>query len=267
MPPSYLSLDRWMSSHPLLAERACLALCRVTARNLPDGFDWLDWVRGGRLDNAAWAAAWRAHRETYGPWRPGAEVETTPQRSSFMLPMWSRSPPLPGAQRLYGPDWKSHPRNICPVCLCRTYAGGDWRADAGAPRWNKCWHAPCFAAHTIWADAGGAAYGLAQRQDGRCPITGAPLFGPPSAKGHVHLVRGVQVDHIKPLWRVRLDAAVHPWPDVLRFWGPSNLQALSPEGHKIKTRQEAAQRATLAKPGFAASNEDEKVNMHAPVGA
>lgn len=73
------------------------------------------------------------------------------------------------------------------------------------------------------------------------------MFGKPDPNGHRHLVRGIQVDHVVPLWRVRVDAQQHRWPDVLRFWGPRNLQTLSSAGHQQKTAQEARDRAALVR--------------------
>lgn len=102
------------------------------------------------------------------------------------------------------------------------------------------WHAPCVDAWRRWTSGAGLWRFLAERQGWVCAETGKPLREPAG-----YLLRTPEVDHKVPLWRVRAEAAQHQWPDVLRFWDIGNLQALSPEGHRLKTAREAAERAAI----------------------
>lgn len=252
-----LALDRWFTRHIALAERACLSLCRWTLMEYPAAVpaDWRDMVRSTRVDQGALSAAWQTWRAANPPkagqhlWSMGdleRHEATAPKRSDYLLATWSREPPIPGPRRWFGDDWKTHPKNRCPVCARPCYAGGDHRPGAGPPRWNKCWHGCCQAIQGIWRDPTWVGRWLAERQGGVCPLTGETLLGEPHPRSGVRgVLGGVQVDHVVPLWRVRHDGADHVWPDVLRFWGPQNLQALSPAGHLQKTAQEARDRARL----------------------
>ncbi len=221
-----------------MAERACLALCRHMAAartdlHLSAPLRWLESTQGCLRDNDAWATAWKAWRDA------GCQPASEPDYLLFGIPMWSRCPPLPPLWMLYGNKRENHPGNCCPVCRCSTYQGGDWRASAGKPRWNKTWHAPCLHAHLVWTRTPDYARVIAEQQGGVCALSGESIM----RDGHL---RGqVEVDHLVPLWRVRHDAAQYRWPDVLRFWGLGNLQALSAAGHRIKTAREAAERAAL----------------------
>jgi hypothetical protein len=127
----------------------------------------------------------------------------------------------------------------------------DWFANFGRKRmsWSQ-WRAagyPDFLAQT-----------LAIKQGGVCPETGDrvlidrpfvkfPYDADPAKRMIVEvrqvLAPGVEVDHRLPLWRVRREAHLYQWPEVLKFWGPGNLQALSNAGHKAKTAREARERA------------------------
>lgn len=153
-----------------------------------------------------------------------------------------RRPPLPGLSRIFG-GHKRIPSNHCPVCGHECFEGGDWRESAGRPRWNKSWHDCCLAAHNTWTRYADLAFRLAVKQGGRCPISRERIL---SQCGTYHLP-GVQVDHIVPLWRIAVDAHLYQWPDVLRFWGLGNLQALSASGHRAKNAKEAKERASLAR--------------------
>jgi len=197
--------------------------------------DWLEWIKGQRVDDTAFRAAHERARQAGEP---------MPIWLDFKVPTWSRDPPLPLGRVVFGQDWKPPP-NLCPVCRRPTYRGGDYRAAAGPPRWNKQWHACCATAYGIWRTPSWLAAWLARRQGGRCALTGEPVLGDPYPDGHRTLLPGVEVDHVVPLWRVRYEAARHPWPDVLRFWGVRNLQVLSETGHRRKTAQEAAERARM----------------------
>lgn len=216
-------LDRWFGGRWATSERVAIALARRAA----DAMNVADW-RGSTISRKL---DWKAFRgKGYVGDIPEISVQT-------------RNPPLANFRLIFGDDHKAWPRNRCPVCAQPTYAGGDWREAAGKPRANKQWHAPCLVASNIWTKASGVAHLLATRQGGKCAITGEAIIDP---RGD-WIMEGVEVDHREPLWRVRAFGERHVWPDVLRFWGLANLQALSGAGHRIKTAQEARDRAAIAK--------------------
>lgn len=140
---------------------------------------------------------------------------------------------------------------VCPVCGHQRFDHGAWWSAAGPnKRANACWHAACVVTWQTWATYGHRASYLARRQDWTCPETGLPLRVTVERDGHVgHYIEALEVDHITPIWRVRAEADQYRWPDVLRFWGLGNLQALTPAGHKLKTKREAAERAAIKRAG------------------
>jgi 5-methylcytosine-specific restriction endonuclease McrA len=152
------------------------------------------------------------HRAAVGLCRRGPVV----MRFSFPA---RRAPPLP-----HWRDTNPH----CPVCGLPRYRFGDWRETAG-PNNGGRWHAPCAAAYRLWSNSALLGDWLAGRQAGLCAETREDLRS-----------RG-EVDHRVPLWRVCTLGL--GWPEVLNFWGPGNLQLLSPEAHGRKTAREAAARA------------------------
>lgn len=173
-------------------------------------------------------AAWMQAR----PW--WAETQTLAMmRRNGVLPSWpsiaTRRPPLLIVNR------PGH----CPICRGATFAHGAWWAAAGPSRAGACWHSCCVRAWKLWLSPRAEVRALLRRQHFLCPETGIVL-GPP-ARGR--LCRPAEVDHVVPLWRVREEREIHPWPAILRFWGLANLQALSTEGHAAKTAREAAARA------------------------
>jgi 5-methylcytosine-specific restriction endonuclease McrA len=214
-----MDIDRWFRTRPAMAERAAMALMRRIVLP-PDAPHWSAFATRTKLD-------WRAPHTPDGP-LPIIEVTSR------------RLPPIPGKGRVLG---KGVHRNFCPLCCQPTFAGGDWREVAGKPRWNKEWHVPCHWAYTTYRNYAWWAGYLARKQGGLCAITGERIL----QRGEFGdgYLGDVEVDHIVPLWRIALDADKYQWPDVLRFWGLSNLQALSRKGHAIKTAREAAERAAL----------------------
>ena len=57
------------------------------------------------------------------------------------------------------------------------------------------------------------------------------------------LLRGAEVDHAVPLFRVRREHRDTPWPDLLAFWGAPNLRVVNRGAHVEKCAAEAADRA------------------------
>jgi hypothetical protein len=191
-----------------------LILCRLSLGDTP--FDWAG--LGCTKQRMSWPA-----------WRDAGFPENR-ETNTF-----TRLPPRP--------TWQTLDKNQCPICGQPTFAGGAWWPEAGAPRWNLQWHTVCAAAYQAWRHPDFMAQSLADRQGGKCSETGADLFKL-NARGDRVLVGGVEVDHRVPLWRVRRDAHLYVWPDVLRMWGPTNLQVLVNAGHKLKTAREARERAS-----------------------
>lgn len=58
----------------------------------------------------------------------------------------------------------------------------------------------------------------------------------------IEQITGLQVDHVIPLWKVALEI---PEDQRRPYFGPDNLQLLCMKCHKIKTSQEAAERAAI----------------------
>lgn len=154
-------------------------------------------------------------------------------RAHGVEPDWTKAGREPPIRLVYEPD-------RCPVCRGRRYRGGAWWLLAGQNRKGAFWHPCCVVAYRNWRAPEVRSGDLIARQGGVCPETGAPL-GPPAAGW----TQDHEIDHRMPLWRVRMERDLHQWPDLLRFWGHVNLQALSPEGHRIKTAREARERAQL----------------------
>jgi hypothetical protein len=211
------------------AETATLALLRMSL---------------GRDRSYDWFANFGRKRMSWSQWRAAGYPE---DRTTLT---YSREPPLPG--------WKTLDKNQCPVCGQPTFAGGAWWPEAGPPRFNKQWHEACALTHQTWRHPDFLAQTLAIKQGGVCPETGDrvlidrpfvkfPYDADPAKRMIVEvrqvLAPGVEVDHRLPLWRVRREAHLYQWPEVLKFWGPGNLQALSNAGHKAKTAREARERA------------------------
>lgn len=146
--------------------------------------------------------------------------------------------PHAGGRRPPLPFWRG---KDCPICGFDVFAGGGWRAADGPKRGTQRWHGCCTQFYLTMRDYNDQACWLAGRQDWCCPVTGEPLRV--QTKMGAYLLQDLEVDHVVPLWRVRRDWAQHRWPDVLRFWLPGNLQAVSQAGHRIKTAREAAERA------------------------
>lgn len=229
--PKPPTLNQWFAKRPLAAERACMTLI---ARQV-EGLEITDWREFNRHSRTDWDKVYALRAAGSPP------AESDYPRKWFVD---ARKPPLPGFWRVHGVKQKGH--NFCPVCTGPTFHDGDWRFEAATPRWNRSWHAPCLQTSFVWTRYADYALYLARRQGGVCPETGEPIIAEQVSyhgKAYQYVKAGVEVDHVIPLWRVRLEGGKHPWPGVLRFWGLSNLQALSSVGHKRKTAREARERA------------------------
>jgi hypothetical protein len=148
-----------------------------------------------------------------------------------------RDPPLP--------FWRGKSRQgYCRVCGQPIYGRNrshqpHLRGLIGPRELGKnTWHRACVETYMLMMKPNDYAQYLVMAQDGLCTITGDPI-GPPAADyiGHV------EVDHDVPLFRVAREHGNEPWFELIRFWGLSNLRAVSRAGHVLKCAEEARERS------------------------
>lgn len=109
----------------------------------------------------------------------------------------------------------------------------------GQPTGGKfTWDPKCVTTYTLWTKPATYSLPLVVRQAGLCAITDVPI-GPPAQE----YVRDVEIDHEFPLYRVKRDMADQPWFGLLRFWGSSNIRAITRAAHLAKCAEEARERA------------------------
>ena len=147
-----------------------------------------------------------------------------------------RKPPLPFWEAASEPG-------RCRVCGQPIYGGGSFRSFAGERSKRLTWHSICTTAYFLWTKPGDYAEALILRQNGLCALTGVPI-GPPA----LEFVKAVEVDHEIPIYRVRRDMHAMPWFELLRYWGLSNLRAITPAAHTAKSASEARERAGYRSP-------------------
>jgi 5-methylcytosine-specific restriction endonuclease McrA len=147
-----------------------------------------------------------------------------------------RKPPLPFWEAASEPG-------RCRICGQPIYAGGSFRKFAGERSKRLTWHTACTSAYFLWTKPNNYAEALILRQDGLCAITGAPI-GPPAQE----FVKDVDIDHEIPIYRVRRDMGARPWFELLRYWGLSNLRAITFAAHQHKSAREARERAGYRSP-------------------
>lgn len=156
-------------------------------------------------------------------------------RRSGLVPGWEwdrkgRRPPLP--------FWEA--RSVpgqCRVCGQPIYAGGTWQGME-EPSKRLTWHRVCATAYLLWRTPADYASEIVVMQRGLCPDSGEAI-GPPATK----YIGDIDIDHRLPIYRVRRDHGDLPWFDLLRFWGLSNLCAITRAAHLRKSAIEAAERA------------------------
>jgi len=230
MTPNPYLVRAFCDAHPLLAERAAIALLRRSVDRLPAGL-WSEWF-------------------------PDVRRPPVPMYSSGNPPQAIRDFIVANRDR----------EDVCPLCWQQPYTSGAWWPEAGAARGNLRWHACCYVAWSVWTGTAkqlDLPRYLARRQGFVCVETGEPLkvvreatrvdaYGFAEFR-RVETLAQVDVDHEEPLWRVRAQADRHAWPDVLRFWGVGNLRAVTKEGHRMKTSREAGERAAVRRAERAAA--------------
>lgn len=148
------------------------------------------------------------------------------------LPTSFRTPPAPYRER----DFAKGPGHCC-ICGRPVYCFG-WHRDlwgAGRPNKNASWHTACVAAWQMWTAPRGQLRFLKTLQQRRCRETGR------------RLLRGAEVDHRVPLFRVWRDHRERPWPDLLVYWGIPNLQVINRPAHVEKCAREADERVGLGR--------------------
>lgn len=121
----------------------------------------------------------------------------------------------------------------CCVCGQPVFRLG-WHADLwgeGRPNVRATWHAACVTAWKFWIAPAEQAPLLKRRQGHRCALSGK------------RLLRGAQIDHRLPLYRVWREHRDRPWPELLAFWGAPNLAAVNRGAHVVKCGAEALERA------------------------
>jgi hypothetical protein len=139
-----------------------------------------------------------------------------------------RAPPAPYRETAFarGPGH-------CCVCGQPVYRFSWHRplAPGEEPNGRARWHAACVSAWKFWSAPSDQVRLLKRVQKRRCAATGG------------RLLRGAEVDHAVPLFRVRREHRDTPWPDLLAFWGAPNLRVVNRGAHVEKCAAEAADRA------------------------
>ena len=174
-----------------------------------------------RADRLARALARRSGAPEGWAWRLSAAPKDGLGRSF-------RVPPAPFRQAAFA----AGPGQCC-ICGQPVFRFG-WHVDLwgdGKPNLRAKWHGCCVAAWKFWIAPSDYAGLLRRLQGRRCPETGK------------RLLRTAEIDHRVPLFRVWRDHRHLPWPDLLRFWGVPNLQAINRSAHAEKCAEEAADRA------------------------
>jgi hypothetical protein len=184
------------------------------------------------LPSRAVEAYWRAH-----PLRADRLARAL-ARLSGAPPGWHwdggaafRMPPAPYREAAFarGPGH-------CCVCGQPVFRFGWHRPLSPDERPNRRarWHAACVAAWKFWNAPSDQVRILKRVQNRRCAASGR------------RLLRGAEVDHRVPLFRVRREHRDAPWPDLLAFWGAPNLQVVNRGAHVQKCAAEAAERSRTA---------------------
>jgi hypothetical protein len=148
------------------------------------------------------------------------------------LPSSFRDPPAPYREKRY-----SRGPGHCCVCGQPVYRFG-WHSDlwdAGINR-RAVWHSACVAAWRLWNAPSDHDRLLRRLQARRCAKTGGRLW------------KTAEIDHRVPLFQVWRERRDTPWPELLPYWGTSNLQVINRDVHAAKCAAEARYRAAIPVP-------------------
>lgn len=169
-----------------------------------------------RADRLARALAGKSGAPQGWAWRIGGDAIGT----SF------RAPPAPYRE----PRFRQGPGSCC-VCGQPVYRFG-WHRDlwGAGPNRRAQWHLSCVQAWKFWHAPSDQIRLLKRLQAHRCRETGR------------RLLRDAEVDHATPLYQVWRDRRDTAWPELLGFWGFSNLQVINRTAHVAKCAVEAGDR-------------------------
>jgi hypothetical protein len=172
-----------------------------------------------RADRLARALARRSGAPEGWTWRLGAEEGLA---GTFRLP------PAPYREPAF-----ARGAGHCCVCGQPVYRYGWHRplAPGEVANRNARWHAACVIAWKFWCDPADQAAPLKRRQARRCAETGK------------RLLKGAEVDHRTPLFRVWREHRGMPWPELIAFWGAPNLGVVNRTAHRAKCAEEAGSRS------------------------
>jgi hypothetical protein len=160
-------------------------------------------------------------------WRIGPDCES---RASTSF----RVPPAPFREKRF-----ARKSGFCCVCGQPVFRLG-WHRDLwadGLPNPRARWHSACVIAWKLWTGPNDFVQQLKVAQGRRCAVTGK------------RLLRLAEVDHRLPLYQVWRDHRGTAWPDLLRYWGPLNLQVINRSAHTAKCAAEARERIRVQKRG------------------
>lgn len=122
----------------------------------------------------------------------------------------------------------------CPMCGGVRYNLG-WHSDWDGKGKSKqgWWHQSCSSAYRLMTSPAEFSQVFYDRQGGFCALTNDPLSD------------SYDIDHIIPLYRVFRDFGHLEQDELIGFWGPGNLRAITKEAHKRKNAYEAAERSAF----------------------
>lgn len=140
-----------------------------------------------------------------------------------------RDPPLPFH------SFTHSGAGTCRVCGQPIYGAGDYRSFAGARSTRLTWHSICVTSYLLMKKPGDFTELLILKQRNVCPLSGDRIDLP--------YPRGIDVDHVLPLYRVGRDHRDEPWYELIRFWGSGNLAAITRAAHLAKCAAEARERS------------------------
>jgi hypothetical protein len=201
---------------PFCLGRSSVRSCRRHPRIAIDSYWRAHPIRADRLARSLAARSGAPHGWT---WRLGQDRESG-------LPTTFRVPPAPYRERAHtkGPGF-------CCVCGQPVHRYG-WHIDLWDKGINKNahWHRACVIAWQFWSAPSSEVTILRRLHSRCCSQTGGRLW------------KTAEVDHRVPLFRVWSEHRDTPWPELLYYWGPPNLQMINRDAHAAKCAAEARDR-------------------------
>jgi 5-methylcytosine-specific restriction endonuclease McrA len=170
---------------------------------------------------------WREHPLRADRLARALAARTGPPQEWLWTAGQFRVPPAPYREEAF-----SKGPGHCCVCGQPVFRYGwhlDLWADGQLSR-NVRWHTACVVAWKLWTAPSEHIRALRRRQGRTCPMT------------RKRLLRSAEVDHIVPLYKVWRDHRDLSWPELLKFWGAPNLQAINRASHTDKSISELHER-------------------------